>query len=54
MLCMQAADELGDEAMEVAGDDVEQPAGGKEGEDALERLECRDRAQSLLQPAVQR
>jgi len=51
---VQAAGELDGDMAQVVRDDVEQAAGGEQRKRALERLEQRDCAQSLVQAAVQR
>ena len=45
---VQAADELGDDVVEVARNNVEESAGGEERERALQRFEQRDRAQAFF------
>ncbi len=51
---MQAPDELDRDVSQVARDQVEEPAGGEQGECALEGLEEGDCTQALFQAAVQR
>ena len=51
---MQAPDELDGDVPEVARDEVEEAAGGEQGERALEGLEERNCAQPLFQVALQR
>ena len=51
---MQAPDQLDRDVTQVVRDQVEEPAGGGQGERALEGLEDGDCTQALLQEAVQR